>query len=137
MTLVPEVLAFLAMGTIASALLGAMMMTSGFCATRSSIMRISSSVFATLGPRVEKVDGHALPFQLGHCLFGAFLSRGEVGRASEFGAHEDLEGLLRLAQGFVWLALIRHSSLLYFNVSLDQHSINKSERNAGTNVSFK
>src|SRR3989454_11326241 len=39
--------------------------------------------------RVEKVDGHAPPLQLGHCFFGAFLGRGEVGRASEFGDHED------------------------------------------------
>src|SRR5262249_12423792 len=39
--------------------------------------------------RVEKVDGHALPLQLGHCFFGAFLGRREVGRSSEFGDHED------------------------------------------------
>ncbi len=35
---------------LAPALLGEMMMASGFCASRSSIMRICSSVFATLGP---------------------------------------------------------------------------------------
>jgi hypothetical protein len=39
--------------------------------------------------RVEKVDGHALPLQLGHRFFGALLGRGEIGRASEFGDHED------------------------------------------------
>src|SRR6267378_548424 len=47
--------------------------------------------------RVEKVDGHALPLQLGHRFFGAFLGRGGVGRAGELGDHDDLEGLLRLA----------------------------------------
>jgi hypothetical protein len=74
---------------------------------------------------------------IGHCFFGAFLGRGEVGRASEFGDHEDLEDFLRLARGFVQLALIRHSSLLYLNVWLDKRSIDKLERNADTNVSCK
>jgi hypothetical protein len=39
--------------------------------------------------RVVKVDGDAPPLQFSHCFFGAFLGRGEVGRASEFGDHED------------------------------------------------
>ena len=85
MTLMPAALAFFATGTSASASLAEMMIASGFWATRSSIMRISSSVLATLGPVYRKSIATPRPFNSATASFAPFSVAAKYAAPVNFG----------------------------------------------------